>query len=95
MPENPNVIYDTEITVEVFGSEKVVYLSHSELVLTPGVVGGIEGIVQEYISELPEAAVTHEDLDVALEEHRNEETPHKAYDQDIPSLSLIFENGLV
>lgn len=95
MPESLNVIYGPEITVEVSGSEKVVYLSQSELVLTPGVVGEIEEIVQEYISELPEAAVTQEDLDDALEDHRNEELPHKAYDEDIPSLTLIFENGLV
>lgn len=30
----------------------------------------------------------------SLEAHENSETPHPAYD-DIPSLTLLFENGLI
>ena len=30
----------------------------------------------------------------ALDSHINDPEPHPAYDEDIPSLSLIFENGL-
>lgn len=31
----------------------------------------------------------------ALQDHIDDPTPHEAYDIDIPSLSVLFENGLV
>lgn len=31
----------------------------------------------------------------AITEHVNDPEPHKAYDIDMPSLALIFQNGLV
>lgn len=31
----------------------------------------------------------------AIQEHREEAEPHEAYDVDMPSLSVLFENGLV
>ena len=31
----------------------------------------------------------------ALQEHINSPTPHPAYDDDMPSLKLLFENGLI
>lgn len=34
-------------------------------------------------------------IDSAIEAHVEAPTPHKAYDVDMPSLSIIFENGLV
>lgn len=33
-------------------------------------------------------------INAFLEAHRNEPMPHKAYDLDMPSLDLLFENGL-
>lgn len=40
-------------------------------------------------------AAIQEMIDEAIEEHANAPEPHKAYDLDIPSLTLIFENGLL
>lgn len=34
------------------------------------------------------------DSSVALQAHINSDTPHPAYDVDLPSLTLLFENGL-
>jgi len=33
-------------------------------------------------------------IDASIAAHKNEETPHPAYDEDIPSLVVLFENGL-
>ena len=34
-------------------------------------------------------------IDASISEHANDPEPHKAYDIDMPSLKVIFENGLV
>jgi len=34
-------------------------------------------------------------VEEALDAHRVEEAPHKAYDIDIPDLAILFENGLL
>jgi len=31
----------------------------------------------------------------AIQEHADAPTPHKAYDLDMPSLTVLFENGLL
>ncbi len=51
--------------------------------------------VEDYMIENPIDAATAADLETAIEAHREEPTPHKAYDLDIPSLTVLFENGLV
>jgi hypothetical protein len=44
------------------------------------------GLPPEEIQEMIDASVTA---------HVEADTPHPAYDTDIPSLSIIFQNGLV
>jgi hypothetical protein len=50
----------------------------------------LQAAVQEYLAAHPPVAV-----DPRLDEHLASETPHDAYDVDMPSLTLIFENGLI
>lgn len=51
---------------------------------------------QSYISPVPagDGGVTEALVDSKIETHSESPTPHTAYD-DIPSLSLVFQNGLV
>ena len=51
--------------------------------------------VDEWFDENAETIVSPESLEAAITAHKNEEEPHKAYDLDIPSLTVLFENGLV
>lgn len=64
----------------------------AEAVVSPTVVVGLPVAVGPPGPRGPEGpgGVTPEDL----EEHISGEAPHPAYD-DIPSLAIIFENGLV
>jgi hypothetical protein len=50
----------------------------------------LEAALAEYLATHPPAA-----QDPRLDEHLASETPHDAYDVDMPSLTLIFENGLI
>lgn len=66
--------------------------------LTP--IGGvsdaaIEDAVTRYFEENPVSGVTAEYVQNAIQAHREEPTPHTAYDVDIPSLSILFQNGIV
>lgn len=51
--------------------------------------------VTEYFEQNPVVGATTQYVEEAIASHENDATPHKAYDTDIPSLTLIFENGLV
>lgn len=51
--------------------------------------------VQDWFDAHPESVVSPQTLEAALEAHREEPTPHKAYDTDIPDLTLIFEGRLI
>ncbi|UDL15967.1 hypothetical protein QEH42_gp251 [Microbacterium phage Pumpernickel] len=65
------------------------YLSNP---VDPAIIGAA---VNAYFAENPIDAATPEDVTEAIQAHENDPTPHKAYDLDIPSLSVMFENGLV
>lgn len=65
--------------------------------LTP--IGGasedqIEAAINAYFEEHPVSGVTAEYVQAAIQAHRVEPTPHTAYDVDIPSLSILFQNGI-
>lgn len=49
------------------------------------VANGFEGTEEQWLAQLGGEL---------LEVHINDETPHPAYD-DLPSLNLLFENGLI
>lgn len=57
--------------------------------------GNIGIAVEDWFATNTDAVVSPETLEDALQEHREEPTPHKAYDLDMPSLTVLFENGLV
>lgn len=65
------------------------------LIGEPGTGGGGSGVDpvarQKADTALSEAAQAQ----TALINHQSASQPHKAYDQDIPSLTLIFQNGLI
>lgn len=54
----------------------------------------IEAAVTEYLQANPLIGVTQQVLEAELREHIENETPHPTYDE-IPDLTLIFENRLV
>lgn len=65
--------------------------------LTP--IGGvsesaIQDAVTSYLNENPVTGVTAEYVQDAIQSHRTEPAPHTAYDADIPSLSILFQNGI-
>jgi hypothetical protein len=51
--------------------------------------------VDQWFQDHPESVVSPASLAAAIQDHENDPEPHKAYDLDIPSLSVMFENGLV
>lgn len=51
--------------------------------------------VQDWFDAHPESVVSPQTLESALQAHREEPTPHTAYDMDIPDLTLIFEGRLI
>lgn len=51
--------------------------------------------VDQWFQDHPENVVSPASLSEAIEAHENDPTPHKAYDIDMPDLTLLFENGLV
>lgn len=51
--------------------------------------------VQDWFDAHPESVVSPATLEAVLQAHRDEPTPHKAYDQDIPDLTLIFQGRLI
>lgn len=55
----------------------------------------IDVALDNWFAENTGAVVSPATLDEALNTHREEPTPHTAYDLDIPSLTVLFENGLV
>ena len=57
--------------------------------------GNIGLAVDEWFSDNSSTIVSPNILEEAITTHKNEAEPHKAYDLDIPSLSVLFENGLV
>lgn len=54
----------------------------------------IQAAVERYFEENPVSGVTAEYVQAQLQAHREEPTPHTAYDVDIPSLSILFQNGI-
>ena len=48
-----------------------------------------------YLDENPIPGVSTEYVEDLLFAHETAPTPHSAYDVDIPSLSLLFKNGLI
>lgn len=50
--------------------------------------------VEDWFAANPEGVVSPATLEAAMQAHKDEPTPHKAYDLDIPSLTVLFENGL-
>lgn len=64
----------------------------------PGPIGDPELIHQaivDYLNENPLEGVTPTQLADAITTHRNDPEPHPAYDIDMPSLTVLFENGLI
>lgn len=66
--------------------------------LTP--IGGvsesaIEDAVTRYFEDHPVSGVTAEYVQAQIQAHRVEPAPHTAYDVNIPSLSILFQNGIV
>lgn len=63
-----------------------------------GVIEELEGnigtAVDEWFDQNAGTIVSPDTLEAAITAHKNEDEPHKAYDLDIPSLSVLFENGL-
>ncbi|AXC36149.1 hypothetical protein SEA_FORK_41 [Microbacterium phage Fork] len=55
----------------------------------------IESAINDYFEANPVSGVTAEYVQAAIQAHRIESTPHTAYDVDIPSLSILFQNGIV
>lgn len=55
----------------------------------------IRAAINDYLASHPVEGVTAEYVQVALQSHREEAAPHTAYDVQIPSLSILFQNGLV
>lgn len=55
----------------------------------------IEEAVTRYFEENPVSGVTAQYVQDAIQAHRDEPTPHRAYDSEIPSLSILFQNGIV
>ena len=53
------------------------------------VANGFTGTEEEWLAIF----VTHDDLDAVIYDHVADPEPHPAYD-DIPSLTLLFENGI-
>ncbi|QIG57919.1 hypothetical protein SEA_PAULODIABOLI_234 [Microbacterium phage PauloDiaboli] len=51
--------------------------------------------VDQWFENHPTSVVSPETLAAAIQAHEEDPEPHKAYDLDIPSLSVMFENGLV
>lgn len=51
--------------------------------------------VDQWFTDHPQSVVSPENLAAAIQAHEEDPEPHKAYDLDIPSLSVLFENGLV
>lgn len=51
--------------------------------------------VDQWFQNHPASGVSPETLAAAIQAHEEDPEPHKAYDLDIPSLSVMFENGLV
>ena len=76
-------------------AETISDIVHDELLTYPVPTEAIESAVDEYLTEHPIDAVDQAALEAAIAEHKNEPEPHKAYDIDIPSLTLLFENGLI
>ncbi|UDL16440.1 hypothetical protein SEA_ZOOMAN_199 [Microbacterium phage Zooman] len=50
--------------------------------------------VDQWFQDHPESVVSPASLSAAIEAHENDPEPHKAYDLDMPSLTVLFENGL-
>ena len=55
----------------------------------------VQGAVTRYLDENPIPGVSTEYVEDLLFAHETAPTPHSAYDVDIPSLSLLFKNGLI
>ncbi|QDH48046.1 hypothetical protein SEA_DEJAVU_41 [Microbacterium Phage DejaVu] len=51
--------------------------------------------VERYFEDHPVPGVTAEYVQEQIQSHREEPTPHTAYDVNIPSLSILFQNGIV
>lgn len=51
--------------------------------------------VDQWFQDHPTSVVSPDTLAEAIEAHENDPTPHKAYDIDMPDLTVLFENGLV
>ncbi len=58
----------------------------------PDVVGAA---VEDYLVANPPTGVGEAELSAAITAHVEADTPHPAYDVDLPSLSLIFENHII
>lgn len=54
----------------------------------------VQEAVTRYLEENPVEGVSASYVQDAIREHRQEAEPHDAYDIDIPSLSILFQNGL-
>lgn len=54
----------------------------------------IQEAVNNYLEQNPISGVTEQYVQEQIQEHREEPTPHTAYDVDIPSLSILFQNGI-
>lgn len=54
----------------------------------------IQDAVTRYLEDNPVTGVNAEYVQSAIQAHRVEPTPHTAYDVEIPSLSILFQNGI-
>lgn len=62
-------------------------------------IGGVDEdtirqAINDYFDANPVVGVTAQYVQDAIQAHRVEPTPHTAYDVNIPSLSILFQNGI-
>lgn len=57
--------------------------------------GDVSAAVNDWFEANPNSVVSPGVLESAITAHADSPEPHKAYDIDMPTLSLIFKNGLV
>ena len=54
----------------------------------------IESAINDYFEANPVVGVNAQYVQDAIQAHRVEPAPHVAYDVNIPSLSILFQNGI-
>lgn len=96
VPQNPGQTLDAwlQAVADARAAADAAADSAAEAQSAAGSVGGDIGqAVADYLTEHPLEGATTQYVDGAVADHVESETPHPVYD-NIPSLTLLFENGL-